>query len=148
MIDESLIASLRVADDEAAALLRLETATAFAIGLAVIAAHVAYVIFILRWRKPLVVRGNPIRLPSPRLTAIQYVIGLIEVACMGGVLYVLLPSGRGPFLTVLGAFLAAQLLGLASHVPGARRRILDDEGHLSLVLRFDAILDDLLATSR
>lgn len=34
---------------------------------------------------------------------------------------------------------------LAQHIPGARRRILDDEGHLSLVLRFDAILDDLHA---
>jgi pimeloyl-ACP methyl ester carboxylesterase len=32
---------------------------------------------------------------------------------------------------------------LAGHVPGAHRRILDDAGHLSLVLRFDAILDDL-----
>jgi len=36
---------------------------------------------------------------------------------------------------------------LARHIPGARRRIFGDEGHLSLVLRFDAILDDLLASS-
>jgi pimeloyl-ACP methyl ester carboxylesterase len=37
---------------------------------------------------------------------------------------------------------------LAGHVPGARRRILEDEGHLSLVLRFGAILDDLLAQGK
>ena len=32
--------------------------------------------------------------------------------------YVLLPARRSPLLAFLGAFLAAQLLGLASHVPG------------------------------
>jgi pimeloyl-ACP methyl ester carboxylesterase len=33
---------------------------------------------------------------------------------------------------------------LAAHVPGARRRILEDEGHLSLVLRLGTVLDELL----
>lgn len=35
---------------------------------------------------------------------------------------------------------------LADRIPGARRRILEDEGHLSLLVRFDAILDELLAS--
>jgi pimeloyl-ACP methyl ester carboxylesterase len=34
---------------------------------------------------------------------------------------------------------------LADHLPAARRMILDDEGHLSLVLRFGEVLDELLA---
>jgi phosphatidylglycerol lysyltransferase len=34
------------------------------------------------------------------------------------VFYVLLPRGGASFLTVLGAYLGAQILGLASHVPG------------------------------
>ena len=34
------------------------------------------------------------------------------------VFYVLLPRDEAPFLAVLGAFLGAQILGLASHVPG------------------------------
>jgi hypothetical protein len=34
---------------------------------------------------------------------------------------------------------------LAERIPGARPRILEDEGHLSLVLRFETILDELLA---
>jgi len=34
---------------------------------------------------------------------------------------------------------------LAEHIPGARRQILESEGHLSLVVHFDAILDELLA---
>jgi pimeloyl-ACP methyl ester carboxylesterase len=38
---------------------------------------------------------------------------------------------------------------LASHVPGARPHLLDDEGHISLcVVAFDHILDDLLALAR
>ncbi len=36
---------------------------------------------------------------------------------------------------------------LASHIPGARARFFDDEGHLSLVLRFADVVDDLLAAT-
>jgi pimeloyl-ACP methyl ester carboxylesterase len=36
---------------------------------------------------------------------------------------------------------------LAGRVPGARARILADEGHLSLVLRFGTVLDELLDAS-
>ena len=42
----------------------------------------------------------------------------IDWALAGAVLYVLLPSGSVPFLAFLGAFLAAILIGMASHVPG------------------------------
>ena len=45
-------------------------------------------------------------------------VSVIDWALAGAVLYVLLPPNGAPFLAVLGAFLAAQLLGLASHVPG------------------------------
>ena len=36
---------------------------------------------------------------------------------------------------------------LADRIPGARRRILDDEGHLSLLARYGTILDELLAVA-
>ena len=42
----------------------------------------------------------------------------VDWALAGAVLYVLLPAGSVPFLAFLGAFLAAILVGMASHVPG------------------------------
>ena len=70
------------------------------------------------------VRREPVRLgkytlplPRPQLAAAQLVVSVVDWTLAGAVFYVLLPPGTS-FLTVLGAFLAAQLLGLASHVPG------------------------------
>jgi phosphatidylglycerol lysyltransferase len=71
------------------------------------------------------VRRTPIRvsrfelpLPSPRLALTQFVVSACDWVLAGAVLYVLLPNGGPPLLSFLGAFLLAQLLGLASHVPG------------------------------
>jgi phosphatidylglycerol lysyltransferase len=71
------------------------------------------------------VRRTPIRiarfelpLPSPRLALTQLAISTCDWALAGAVLYVLLPDGAPPLLSFIGAFLLAQLLGLASHVPG------------------------------
>jgi pimeloyl-ACP methyl ester carboxylesterase len=36
---------------------------------------------------------------------------------------------------------------LAAHVPGARHRFLEDDGHLSLVLRLGQVVDELLAAA-
>jgi pimeloyl-ACP methyl ester carboxylesterase len=36
---------------------------------------------------------------------------------------------------------------LARHVPGARARLFEDEGHISLVDRFDEVVDDLVASA-
>ncbi|MEZ5319095.1 MAG: bifunctional lysylphosphatidylglycerol flippase/synthetase MprF [Vicinamibacterales bacterium] len=72
------------------------------------------------------IRTQPLRLwrlqvplPAPRLAVAQLGISCLDWALAGAVLYVLLPPAPGlSFPLVLGAFLAAQLLGLASHVPG------------------------------
>jgi phosphatidylglycerol lysyltransferase len=72
-----------------------------------------------------VVRRQPIRigrfrlpLPSPGIALAQLAISAIDWALAGAVLYVLLPPSSLTFLGLLGAFLAAQLIGLVSHVPG------------------------------
>ena len=71
------------------------------------------------------IRTTPVRLsrfvvplPTPRLALAQVAISTCEWVLAGCVLYALLPQGAPPLLTFLGVFLVAQLLGLASHVPG------------------------------
>jgi phosphatidylglycerol lysyltransferase len=59
-----------------------------------------------------------VALPSPRLAAAQVALSTCDWILAGSVLYVLLPAGAPPLPAVLAAFLVAQLLGLASHVPG------------------------------
>jgi phosphatidylglycerol lysyltransferase len=88
------------------------------IGWALVAICLSYVALTIVRQTPVRLWRVEIPLPSPRLAAAQLVISAIDWLLAGAVLYVLLPAGRVPFFSVLGAFLAAQLLGLASHVPG------------------------------
>jgi phosphatidylglycerol lysyltransferase len=60
-----------------------------------------------------------LRLPSPALMTAQTVVSVVDWLLAGAVLYVLLPPASRPgFLPFAGLFAAAQLVGLASHVPG------------------------------
>jgi phosphatidylglycerol lysyltransferase len=72
-----------------------------------------------------VLRARPLRLwrfelplPSPAIALSQALLSAVEWTLAGAVLYALLPSSGLSFLTFLGAFLIAILLGMASHVPG------------------------------
>ena len=67
---------------------------------------------------PIRLRRLTLPLPPPRLALAQLAISVLDWTIAATVLFVLLPEGRVPFLALLGAFLASQLLGLASHVPG------------------------------
>ncbi len=71
------------------------------------------------------VRREPIRLwklelplPAPRFAFAQLAVSSLDWGLAAAVLWVLLPPSALSFGGLLGAFLAAQLLGLASHVPG------------------------------
>jgi phosphatidylglycerol lysyltransferase len=87
-------------------------------GAVLAAASLGYVVATALRRAPL--RIGRVRLPLPpvRLALAQLALSIADWTLAGAVLYVLLPPGPAPFSAVLGAFLAAQLLGLASHVPG------------------------------
>ena len=62
-----------------------------------------------RWRIPV---------PPLRIVGAQYLLSTVDWALAAAVFFFLLPRTELTFAEFLGAFLAAQLLGLVSHVPG------------------------------
>jgi phosphatidylglycerol lysyltransferase len=93
-------------------------ALAAPVGALLIIASLAYVTAACLRFGPIRVRSVALPLPPPTIAIAQLAISVVDWTLAGTVLYVLLPSGGVPFLAFLGVFLASQLLGLASHVPG------------------------------
>ena len=85
-------------------------------GLAAIAA--AYALAPIYWRRPIKVGGAELSLPSAPLIGAQFILSALDWGLAAAVLFVLLPDPRPDFAYFLGAFLAAQLIALVSHVPG------------------------------
>ena len=87
------------------------------LGLACLALVGSYLFLPLARKTPLRVRGFDMRIPPLPLTLAQLLVSMTDWMLAAGILYVLLPDAP-PYPVVLGAFLAAQLVALASHVPG------------------------------
>ena len=85
------------------------------VGLATVA---AYVVLCLRRTGPIRIRRFEVVLPGRSLMAAQLVVSTLDWLLAAAIVYALLPEPRPPLLTVTGAFAAAQLVALASHVPG------------------------------
>jgi hypothetical protein len=84
--------------------------------LAVLAAYVAWV-----WVKPRVIGrdGWQVSLPGGPLTLVQIVIGILDLSCCALAMYMLVPDEPHlGFVPVAVIFVAATLLGFASHAPG------------------------------
>ena len=88
------------------------------VGLTLLSISVAYVVAAAIRIRPICLWGFELALPSGRLAVLQLLLSSLDWALAGAVLYVLLPRGAAPFPVVLSAFVAAQILGLAAHVPG------------------------------
>ena len=89
------------------------------IGAAAMICVVAYVGLSLAHRPPLRMRGHEISFPPPRIALPQVVTAAVDWLLAAGVLYVLLPpSAQIGFIPFVALFLAAQIAGLASHLPG------------------------------
>jgi phosphatidylglycerol lysyltransferase len=88
------------------------------LGWLLIVTSLGYVAATLVRREPIRLRGFELQLPSPRLAAAQLLVSVVDWALAGGFLYALLPPSGLSLPGFFAAFLAAQLLGLASHVPG------------------------------
>jgi phosphatidylglycerol lysyltransferase len=88
------------------------------IGFGVMLVSLGYVLAAAVRSAPILVGHVVVPLPPFRIAAAQLVVSTIEWALAAAVLYVLVPPSGSGFLAFAGAFLAAQLLALASHVPG------------------------------
>jgi len=87
--------------------------------IAVLIVLTLYVIWV--WRRPRVVgrSGWSVTLPGGPLTLLQIGIGIIDLACCALAMYMLVPDEPNiGFVTVAVIFVAATLLGFASHAPG------------------------------
>ncbi len=90
----------------------LGVATALLLG---VAAFLAW-----SWRSPRSLGTNrwPVRLPSGPVVLLQIAIGVFDLAAAALAMYVLIPSGLSiDFFRVTTVFIAATLLGFASHAP-------------------------------
>jgi len=84
--------------------------------LVLLAAYVAWV-----WVKPRVIGrdGWQVTLPGGPLALLQIAIGIVDLACCAAAMYMLVPDEPNlGFVTVAVIFVAATLLGFASHAPG------------------------------
>jgi len=101
----------------------------------------AYLVLTMVRAAPLRLRRFELPLPSPTIAVGQVAISAVDWALAGAVLYALLPPGAPSFLTFLGMFLVAILLGMVSHVPGGVGVF---EGLMVLLLRPYLSSGDLL----
>ena len=84
--------------------------------LVLLGAYVAWV-----WVKPRVIgrQGWQVELPGGPLTLVQIAIGIVDLSCCALAMYMLVPDEPNlGFVTVAVIFVAATLLGFASHAPG------------------------------
>jgi uncharacterized membrane protein YbhN (UPF0104 family) len=92
------------------------------VGFAILAALAGWLVFVSVPRQ-FGAGAWVIKLPSAKLSALQMVIGIVDLACTASILYVLLmamPNAPpAPFTAVAVIFCSAMLLGFATHAPGA-----------------------------
>jgi len=131
---------------EAGRLLPVDAGTARLVGWALVAAHLAYVLVVLKRPGPIRLRWFEAQLPTPRMTAVQYALGLVDAISAIAILYVLLPQDAAiGFLPFAAVYVLAIVAGLLSSVPAGLGVF---ESMLLLMLRDvppDALLGAVLA---
>ena len=89
------------------------------IGLGVLSVIMFYLAWISRGHRRVNLQGLRLELPGLTLTLGQIMLGVIDLGCAAGALFVILPAGHGlDFITFCATYVLACLLGIASHMPG------------------------------
>lgn len=102
----------------------------------------AYVGLAAAWRAPVRVWRWTLQMPSVRMALGQVLLSMFDWLILAAVLWLLLPAGSIGFSALLTAFLAAQVLGIVSHVPGGLGVF---EGTMLALLRGQVASHTLLA---
>jgi len=110
--------SLLLAAHRLAPLFRLSSEWLVLFGGIGLAKDVGYLLLVIFRRAPVRLGGWSVNLPTPAMTALQYVVGVVDVILVSSVLYMLLPeSAQLAYLPFLAVYLASVLVGILSHVP-------------------------------
>ena len=111
--------SLLVAPEQASLVLHLGRWWLMLIGAAALGAVIAYGLWASLSKSTLEIRGWALRAPGPWIGLPQIALAMIDLSLAGAVVYWLLPDDANiDFITFLGAYAAAVIAGIVSHVPG------------------------------
>jgi len=88
------------------------------LGAVLVAAAVGYVVLCAVRRRPVSVFGRSVTLPSPKDAVSQLILGVVDNGIAAAILWILLPAGGPSFVTFVGAYAIACIVGLISSVPG------------------------------
>ncbi|MBS0360783.1 MAG: UPF0104 family protein [Proteobacteria bacterium] len=87
-------------------------------GATLVAAALGYVALCALRRRPFSVFGRSIGLPDLKDALIQLVLGVVDNGIAAAILWILLPKGDPSYVTFVGAYAVACIVGLLSSVPG------------------------------
>jgi len=105
--------------EAASAVDRLPPAVNYAAGVMLLAMLAAYTIWVSVANRKFGRGGWSVTLPGGRLTLLQISIGVVDLVCCAAAMYMLMPSAPPiDFISLAVIFVAATLLGFASHTPG------------------------------
>jgi phosphatidylglycerol lysyltransferase len=111
--------SLLVAPEQAAMVLHLSRFWSLLIGTLLLTAVLAYGFWASVSRSTLEIRGWALRAPGPSVALPQIALAMMDLSLAGAVVWWLLPADANvDFITFLGAYAAAIIAGIVSHVPG------------------------------
>jgi uncharacterized membrane protein YbhN (UPF0104 family) len=114
LIDLSLLLNA----DTAARALRLSTGMVLALGAIGLAKDIGWLIFVVRRKEPLVVRGEPLPVPTLRDTSLQLGVGLLQISLMTGILYLFMPDELDmSWPAFIAIYCIAFVAGQLSNVP-------------------------------
>jgi uncharacterized membrane protein YbhN (UPF0104 family) len=89
------------------------------LAVALLVAVIGYLVWTWKDSRRVGHREWSVKLPSGRLALLQIGIGIVDLGCAALAMYVLIPAGMNVDIArVVVVFIAATLLGFASHTPG------------------------------